>query len=180
MYINKVKEFHESFDHPINDFKNPIDLKTRQLRVKLLFEELEELATASDVKGTFGELCLSVVESLSDSIENGIDVVDGDSVDKKEELDALCDIQYVLSGAVLSLGYQDVFDNAFEEVQRSNMSKMCKDLDEVEKTKEYYVERGFDSYHVNKGENYIVLRNGDNKILKNVNYSEADLDQFIR
>lgn len=180
MYINKVKEFHESFDHPINDFKNPIDLKTRQLRVKLLFEELEELATASDVKGTFGELCLGVVESLSNNIENDVDVIDGDNVDKKEEIDALCDIQYVLSGAVLALGYQDVFDDAFEEVQRSNMSKMCRNLDEVEKTKEYYEERGFESHFVEKGDSFIVLRKGDNKVLKNINYSEADLEQFIR
>lgn len=180
MYINKVKEFHESFDHPINDFKNPIDLKTRQLRVKLLFEELEELASASDVSGTFTDLCLGVLDKASAIMEQDGDVVDGDNVNKKEEIDALCDIQYVLSGAVLSLGYQDVFDDAFDEVQRSNMSKMCKDLDEVEKTKKYYEERGFESHHVEKGDSFIVLRKGDNKILKNVNYSEADLYQFIK
>lgn len=171
-YIESVREFHESFEHPINSHKSDIDLKLRQLRVKLLFEELEELATASDVLSTFNILC-------SESIEKNKDISDGFIVNKKEEIDALCDIQYVLSGAVLVLGYQDIFDEAFNEVHRSNMSKMCGNMNEVLETQAVYSEKGVDSIFIEKGNGFIVLRKEDNKVLKNVNYSEADLERFI-
>ena len=39
-------------------------------------------------------------------------------------LDALVDLQYVISGTVLAFGLQDKFDAAFEEVHLSNMSKL--------------------------------------------------------
>jgi len=168
-YIESVKEFHEVFNHPVNNYKNDIDLKLRQLRVKLIFEELLELADASDVRGTFTQLC-------QDAISKSID---GNNVNKKEEIDALSDIQYVLSGAVLALGYQDIFDEAFDEVHRSNMSKMCSNLTDVESTMQSYKAKGFDSYYVEKDNGFIVLRKDDNKILKNINYSEANLTQFL-
>lgn len=172
-YISKVKEFHETFNHPVNDQKDSIDLKTRQLRVKLLFEELRELSDSSDVRLTFAELCRDnnlKFEAFSD----------GDDVNKKEELDALCDIQYVLSGAVLALGYQDVFDESFDEVQSSNMSKMCHSEKEVDDTTNSYKEKGVESYSIKKGDGWIVLRKEDDKILKNKYYQEANLNQFIK
>lgn len=170
----KVMEFHENFNHPINDQQNHIDLKTRQLRIKLLFEELQELAEASDVRQTFVTLC----ENRSGGY--GDDYVDGDNVDKKEELDALCDIQYVLSGAILSLGFQNQFDDAFSEVHSSNMSKMCNSNKEALDTVEHYKLKGVESHIVSKGDKFIVMRKDDNKILKNVYYKEASLNQFIK
>ena len=41
-----------------------------------------------------------------------------------EVLDALCDMQYILIGTVLELGLQEVFEDAFAEVHRSNMTKL--------------------------------------------------------
>ena len=41
-----------------------------------------------------------------------------------EIADALCDLQYVLSGAVLEFGLGEKFVDLFNEVQRSNMSKL--------------------------------------------------------
>ncbi len=178
-YIESVKEFHESFDHPVSSYKEEISLKLRQLRVKLLFEELEELAEASDVLATFNDLCLNSTRNLNEILSSGGDVKDGNSVNKKEEIDALCDIQYVLSGAVLALGYQDIFDESFDEVHRSNMSKMCSNIDEVLDTQKVYNEKGMESFYVEKGNRYIVLRKEDNKVLKNVNYSEANLEKFL-
>lgn len=175
-YIESVKEFHENFNHPINNYKQNIDLGLRQLRIALLFEELRELSEASDSKATFFNLCNDVVQSELGNVSIS---EDGNNVDKKEELDALSDIQYVLSGAILCLGYQDIFNESFNEVHRSNMSKMCSNLDEVNLTKEFYLKKGVESYHVEKGDKYIVLRTQDNKILKNVNYSEANLNQFL-
>ncbi len=178
-YINAVKEFHETFNHPVNDYKNEIDLKTRQLRIKLLFEELQELAEASDVRKTFVTLCEE--NGIGYYQNQDISETDGEGiVDKKEEIDALSDIQYVLSGAVLALGHHENFEAAFDEVQRSNMSKMCHSLKEVEDTINHYKNKGVDAYSVPKGEGWIVLRQGDDKVLKNLYYQEAQLEQFVK
>ena len=176
-YIESVSEFHKTFNQPINTQNDISPLKLRQLRLKLLFEELQELSEASDLKGTFYSLCCDVVNN---GIDNQDNIKDGDTRDKKEELDALCDLQYVLSGAVLSLGYSDIFDYAFDEVQYSNMSKACKTLGEVDKTMSDYKDKGVESYYISKGDVYIILRKEDDKILKSSFYKEADLHKFIK
>jgi predicted HAD superfamily Cof-like phosphohydrolase len=181
-YLDAVKEFHETFELPVDNHKNNIALKVRQLRIKLLFEELEELATASDCLETFYDLC-DKFQGEWRSLQVAGDGNDGDNVDKVEELDALADIQYVLSGAVLSLGYQDSFDNAFEDVQESNMSKLCVNLEEVEDTIQMYVEeRGMNRDEISykpKGDKFIVFRIVDNKILKNKYYKAVDLSKYV-
>lgn len=44
--------------------------------------------------------------------------------DEVEVLDALTDLQYVLDGAFLSLGFHKMKRLAFDEVHRSNLSKL--------------------------------------------------------
>ena len=174
-YLEKIKEFHKTFNHPISDQGENIDITNRQLRVKLLFEELMELADALDVKGTFADLC---VEALSDLEGNN---KDGDDVNKVEEIDALADLQVVLSGAIITLGHHEVFDEAFDEVHRSNMSKMCDDMDQVRESMEWYVDyKGETDITYQKQENgkYILYRKSDNKVLKNKYYTPADLKKF--
>ena len=184
--IKLVNEFHEAFDHPVTKPGSDIDLQYRQLRVKLLFEELKELAEASDVKGTFNELCL---ESINEEFGSDLDIEsdyisDGDNVDKIEELDALCDLQYVLSGAVLTLGHSSYFDSAFEDVHNSNMTKLCENMDEVNDTIEYYVnERGMDRddiTYVPNGDKFMINRKSDLKVLKNVHYQAVDLRNYVK
>jgi predicted HAD superfamily Cof-like phosphohydrolase len=95
--IEQVEEFHKAFG-VANAYKpNVEDDKVNQLRLELLVEELEELADALD---------------------------DGDPV---ATLDALTDLQYVLDGAYLTLGFAHVKERAFAEVHRSNMSKLGSD-----------------------------------------------------
>ena len=171
-YLLDVSKFHKTFNHPINDMWSDVDLKYRRLRVSLLFEELEELSRASDVSTTFMSLC-------EDIIKKGDCKEDGNNVDKVEELDALCDIQYVLSGAVLTLGHHKNFDKAFQNVQDSNMTKACKTMEEVNGTMEHYKNKGVDSYYVQRGDSFIVLRKGDEKVLKNINYTPASLKQYV-
>jgi predicted HAD superfamily Cof-like phosphohydrolase len=219
-YINKVQEFHETFNHPINDTLD-IDLNTRQLRVKLIFEELEELAIALDVKNTFKQLCEQSISDLTkvdiDSDEriksyreetqnhitnrdyenaaltrskeeayttylNDVGILDGGNVDKVETIDALADIQYVLSGGILALGYSSNFDNAFGDVHNSNMTKACKSMDEVNDTIDMYLERGMERTNIDFKEvddMFIVYRVEDNKVLKNSHYTPANMKQFV-
>jgi predicted HAD superfamily Cof-like phosphohydrolase len=44
-----------------------------------------------------------------------------------EVADALGDMLYILFGTIITHGMQDVIDEVFEEIQRSNMSKLGSD-----------------------------------------------------
>ena len=148
--LNSVAEFHRTFQHPILD--NPqIPHKDRcKLRVALLQEELNELKDA---------------------------IADNDIV---EVADALADIQYVLSGAILEFGLGNKFQALFDEVQRSNMSKTCASKEEAEATQKFYMDKdGTESFVEKHGDHYLVFRKGDNKTLKSVNYSPADLKSIL-
>ncbi|MDW7695318.1 nucleoside triphosphate pyrophosphohydrolase family protein [Flammeovirgaceae bacterium SG7u.111] len=149
--LAQVAEFHKTFKHPIQPEPIVPSPERCQLRVSLIAEELKELEKAIEDK------------------------------DLVEIADALCDIQYVLSGAVLEFGMGEKFKTLFEEVQRSNMSKACKTQEEAEATVKYYTEeRGTPCYYKEIDGLYLVYRNGDNKTLKSVNYSPADLAQFLK
>ena len=95
--------------------------------------------------------------------------------------DALADIQYVLSGAVLEFGMGSIFQNLFDEVHRSNMSKACTTPEEAEETRRHYLEsKDTDSYteRVKEGK-WLVYRQGDHKALKSIRYSPADLGGIL-
>lgn len=147
--LTSVAEFHKTFQHPILDKPTIPAAERCQLRVSLIAEELKELEEAIQAK------------------------------DLVEIADALCDIQYVLSGAVLEFGMKDKFNELFEEVQRSNMSKACKNEEEAIATQEHYRAKGVESYYKEVDGLYLVFREGDNKTLKSVNYSPADLKTII-
>jgi predicted HAD superfamily Cof-like phosphohydrolase len=146
--LNLVAEFHRTFKHPIlNQPAIPAEERCR-LRVALLAEELKELEVA---------------------------ILNKDIV---EVADALCDLQYVLSGAILEFGLGEKFKHLFEEVQRSNMSKVCHSEAEAKQTVEHYKEKdGTECYYVQEDGKWLVYRKGDNKTIKSVKYSPADLEK---
>jgi len=148
--LNQVAEFHSTFKHPILS-EPTIPAKERaDLRVRLIAEELDE---------------------LKEAIANN---------DLIEVADALCDIQYVLSGAVLEFGLGNKFVELFEEVQRSNMSKACNSMEEVEASIKHYKEnKGEDCAYKVEGDKFLLYRTTDNKTLKSINYSPADLKSIL-
>jgi predicted HAD superfamily Cof-like phosphohydrolase len=148
--LNQVAEFHRTFKHPVEERPVIPDAKRCALRVDLIQEELNEFKKAIEDK------------------------------DLVEIADALCDIQYVLSGAVLEFGLGEKFKELFDEVQRSNMSKTCKTEEEAIATVAYYKnERGVDCYYKKSDGHFLVYRKGDNKTLKSVNYSPPDLKRIL-
>ncbi|WP_270089661.1 nucleoside triphosphate pyrophosphohydrolase family protein [Sphingobacterium sp. SYP-B4668] len=148
--LTSVAEFHKTFQHPILEHPTIPTEKRCELRVSLIAEELKE---------------------LEEAIQNK---------DLVEIADALCDIQYVLSGAVLEFGLKNKFNALFEEVQRSNMSKACKSIEEAEATIKYYKEeKGVDSYYKEVDGLYLVFREGDHKTLKSIYYSPANLKSIL-
>jgi predicted HAD superfamily Cof-like phosphohydrolase len=131
--LNQVAEFHRTFHHPVVEKPAIPSEKRCQLRVALISEELKELEQA---------------------------IADKDMV---EIADALCDIQYVLSGAVLEFGLGEKFRELFDEVQRSNMSKSCKTEEEAKKTVDYYQnEKNTECYYKESDGHFLVFRKEDN------------------
>lgn len=122
--LEMVQEFHETYGLPVEDVQTTGSEQTKQLRINLLQEELDELKEA----------------------------LQGD--DMQETLDALIDLQYVLDGAFLSFGLHGVKSAAFEEVHRSNMSKLGED-------------------------GKPIRREGDGKVMKGPNYFKPNMAQFI-
>ena len=122
--LNRVAEFHAAFGHPINDDPKLGDFVLNELRTDLIAEELWELEMGMDEE------------------------------DPIEVLDALCDLQYVLDGAFLALGFHQCKEDGMAEVHRSNMSKL--------------------------GEDGKPIYREDGKILKGPNYRKPDLEAVLR
>ncbi len=123
--LDQVQEFHETYGLPVESDQTTGSDQTKELRINLLQEELNE---------------------LKEALEND---------DLVETLDALIDLQYVLDGAFLSFGMQEVKEEAFNEVHRSNMSKLGAD-------------------------GKPIRREGDGKVMKGPNYFKPDMTQFIK
>ena len=170
----KVKEFHELFEHPIGTDPNCVEpLKIRQLRIKLLFEELQELAVASDVQGTFGELCTKALNEEFDENETGYQ--DGDVVDKVEELDAITDIQYVLDGKKLTSGLHTITEEAFNLVHANNMKKAHTSLEHMLETIHTNKWSTFDYSKKENPDGTVLLFNADGKLTKPHDHKKVDL-----
>tara|TARA_B100001250_G_scaffold238489_1_gene204952 strand:+ start:275 stop:664 length:390 start_codon:yes stop_codon:yes gene_type:complete len=93
--IDQVKEFTEAFNIKYSKEINPnLDQSTIDLRFRLMEEENKEYLEAA----------------------NNNDIV--------EIADALGDILYILCGTILAHGLQDKIVEVFNEIQRSNMSKL--------------------------------------------------------
>jgi hypothetical protein len=94
--------------------------------------------------------------------------------------DALGDIMYVLCGGILMHGLQDKFINIYDEIQASNMSKVCKTEEEAIKTAEIRSDQQGTPCHYEKiGEYYVVKRTSDNKVMKSISYFAPNLEQFF-
>lgn len=150
-YLSMVSKFHRLFQHPVLDTPQIPPKNRCDLRRNLIREEFKELEVAIEV---------------------------GDII---AVADALCDLQYVLSGTVLEFGLKEKFPLMFDEVQRSNMSKACNTEQEAKETIEEYRLMGevWWMHYEEKDGKFLVYRTEDRKTLKSINYSPANLKQFI-
>ena len=122
--IEAVTKFHEAYGLGIeNKPQANLSEKIVELRYNLMKEENEEYLQAAQD---------------NDLIEIG---------------DALGDMLYILCGTIIAHGFQDKMEGIFEEIQRSNMSKLDTD------GKPIYRE--------------------DGKVMKGPNYFKPDLEKII-
>jgi len=96
--IAAVEKFHETYQLLSNDSPTvDVPVAIKTLRYELMKEENEEYKEA---------------------------VANNDMV---EVADALGDMLYILCGTIITHGMQHKIGEVFEEIQRSNMSKLCPD-----------------------------------------------------
>ena len=148
--LHSVGEFHILFGHPLHRTPSVPNEGRQMLRVELIQEELNE---------------------LEDAFREG-DIV--------EVADALADLTYVVAGTVHECGLGDRFKAIFDEVHRSNMSKACTTTEEAGETIKKYNAEGVECYVDQKADNlFLVYRTSDNKTLKSINYSPANLKPLV-
>ncbi len=150
-FVDEVELFNATFGKPNNYTPVIPERKEWEFVYNFILEELQE----------YKEAC-----------EKG-DIV--------EVLDALCDITYVsLGNGVMLHGLKDKFNDAYAEVQASNMSKACQTEEEaVETVKVRSEQQGEDCHYEKVGDFYIVYRTRDRKVMKSVNYFKPDLKKFF-
>lgn len=141
-YIKMTDEFITAMEQPKGvDISEGEKGGVLSMRLCLIREEVEEVEDA---------VCL-----LADKVFNaellGIDMTEEIKAAKAALLKELCDLQYVLSGFVVTFGLP--FDEAFKRVHESNMSKLGPD------GKPIYRE--------------------DGKVLKGPNYKKPDLSDLV-
>lgn len=178
-YIKQVKEFMVTMKQPVVDKPAIMPEDRNKLRIALIFEELKEYAEASGMLDVFNGMCVDFSTEFDENQREGTQYVPVQNL--TEQFDALLDMQYVLSGAVIENGFGDIFDEGFEEVHRSNMSKVDTSFVDAEDSVEKYRKEGiatFHDYNVDT-QRYIIKRLEDNKILKSHKYSPADLKPII-
>lgn len=123
--LQQLIEFHESFgSYYRTDASDNIPHDIKELRKVVMGEEVKEVCEAIDN------------EPL-------------DHVAKE-----LADLLYVTYGTIIAYGLQDKMEAVFDEVHRSNMSKL--------------------------GEDGKPIYREDGKVLKGPNYSEADIESILQ
>jgi len=152
-FVDEVETFNATFGKPNNYEPTIPEEKEWKFVYNFILEELEE----------YREAC-----------ENG-DIV--------EVLDALCDITYVsLGNGVMLHGLKDKIWPAYQEVQASNMSKVCKTEEEAIQTVSQRSKEQGEACHFEKIKEgrYIVYRTRDKKVMKSINYFRPNLKQFFK
>jgi predicted HAD superfamily Cof-like phosphohydrolase len=170
-YQEKVKEFMKVFGQDCPDKPVIPDLNTRILRVKLVLEEVLELAEASGLK-IIDSMGFEINKSLLKN-PNGIQIVENPNIkpDIIEVADAIADISYVNYGAANAYGIN--IKPVEDEVHYSNMTKLffedeVKDLDRVQ----FSVDTVPDI-------NRYLVKNTDGKVQKSPSYKKADIKTQI-
>jgi len=151
-FVDEVEVFNKTMGKPNNYSPNIPDEKEWMFVYNFILEELEE----------YKEACQK-----------------GDIVGV---LDALCDITYVsLGNGTMLHGLKGYIQDAYAEVQASNMSKACKDEAEAKATvKVREQEQGEQCHYEKVGDYWVVYRSRDRKVMKSINYFKPNLEQFLK
>ncbi|MBS1960717.1 MAG: nucleoside triphosphate pyrophosphohydrolase family protein [Bdellovibrionales bacterium] len=166
---DKVKEFYQTFNQVVNDKPTKLTEDTIRLRLNLIQEELDELADSLDFA------------KFNDKYQTKSNITFEIDQDLTKAFDAVLDLQYVLSGTIVSLGMANIFEEGFDEVHRSNMSKSFNKFEDAEgESAGLFMTKGIKT-RIESSPNgkYILQRIEDNKTIKPSTYSPANLQPIL-
>lgn len=169
----QVKEFMQLFQRDdVRTSPGFPDRKFLLLRFRLILEELLELAAANGIEGiNLYQVVLAEYTDKANRTQPNKDLL--------EVFDALLDLRYVVDGAIVSHGMVDIFDEGFQEVHRSNMSKRARNIDEMQNSiQAYRVIKGVEAIE-SKDDIYVLLDSATGKTLKPLGYSPAKLKPIL-
>lgn len=143
------------------------DEKTRILRVKLLLEEVLELAEASGVQ-VFANNDILQKDAYQMTVVGGADIV--------AVADALTDIDYVNLGAASAYGIN--LEPCQTEVHHSNMTKLWSSVD-LEQIGEHQKRDGVIYTIQSVGRGQFLVKRPDGKVVKSPSYRPANLKAVL-
>lgn len=144
--IEQVKEFHKVFEHPIGDIAKALSIKRGLQRHSYMKEELQEFHDAVEAQ------------------------------DLVEQADACIDIIYFALGTLVELGLADKYEDLFDNIQASNMSKVSLSMESAIRTAESY---GKPCYITPLDNYWKVSDNITNKIVKSETHFKPNLKEII-
>ena len=98
----------------------------KQLNAVKLFHETYGLGVSTEIKADLGKLKNELRFNLmKEENEEYLEAVENNDI--VEIADALGDMLYILCGTILEHGLQHKIEEVFDEIQRSNMSKLGED-----------------------------------------------------
>ena len=98
----------------------------KQLNAVKLFHETYGLGVSTEMKADLGKLKNEIRYNLmKEENEEYLEAVENNDI--VEIADALGDMLYILCGTILEHGLQHKIEEVFDEIQRSNMSKLGED-----------------------------------------------------
>ena len=98
----------------------------KQLNAVKLFHETYGLGVSTEMKADLGKLKNELRFNLmKEENEEYLEAVENNDI--VEIADALGDMLYILCGTILEHGLQHKIEEVFDEIQRSNMSKLGQD-----------------------------------------------------
>ena len=133
--MSRVREFHRAFDQAAPDGPTVPDAELAALRMRLISEEYKE------VVADFQQLIVALRRGDRDQKVHEI---------MQRVVKECCDLRYVAEGALVAFGVEP---DAYDEVHRSNMSKL--------------------------GDDGKPVRRADGKALKGPNYTPADPEKMF-
>lgn len=151
-FVTEVEVFNEKMGKSWQNRNTPtIDKKDAQFVVDFIQEELDE---------------------LEEAIGNN-DIV--------EIADAIGDIAYVgLGNAVNVFGLKDKMWDIYQEIQGSNLSKICNTEELAQETVKHRTEQyGEECYYKPVDSGFVVYRKSDNKVFKSLDYYSPNLNKFF-
>lgn len=168
-YIDNIVEFRTAFGLPI-DAADAFDLG---LHESLIVEELTELADSRNLIDAADALVDTVYVLLGRFVNR----FGGANFPMYSFEQTMCDL---LIKVAKRKGID--FDACWDEIHSSNMSKLCRTLEEVDLTRDHYSEKGISTTVTEVNGLYAVKcdvdTNGDikpGKVLKSINYRPANL-----